>query len=70
MASKVAQNVKSIIRKRRLLQVAVAEKAGYPYAKFNRMLNGRKCITDEDIVKLALALDVTPNELFGFPKAS
>lgn len=64
MKSAIAENVKQIINTRGLKQYIVAEKAGYPMQTFNNMLNGRKVITDYDVVKIANALNVTPNELF------
>ena len=42
------------------------EKAGYDIKKFSNMLNGRKIITDVDVLKISIALDVEPNILFGF----
>jgi transcriptional regulator with XRE-family HTH domain len=60
----VAMNAKQIIKKKKLLQTAVAEKAGFDYRTFNSMLNGRKIITANDILPIAKALGVTPNDLF------
>lgn len=62
----IAQNVKKIIKSRGLKQQAVAEKAGYNKQKFSRMMNDRKIIECSDILRLCSALEVTPNELFGF----
>lgn len=66
MKSLIAENVKSIIKHQCLLQKAVAIKAGYDHKAFNNMLNGRKVITDVDVVNIANALGVSPNELYGF----
>ena len=60
----VARNIKSTIENRCLKQGAIARKAGYDIKKFSNMLNGRKIITDVDIVNVANALGVTPGELF------
>lgn len=65
MKSVIAENVKSIIRREKLKQGAVAERAGYDYKAFNNMLNGRKIITDVDVMNIANALAVKPNELYG-----
>lgn len=65
----VATNAKQIIKKKKMLQAAVAERAGYQYQTFNNMLNGRKIITANDILPIAKALGVTPNDLFK-PQAS
>ena len=62
----IAQNVKRIIESRGLKQKAVAEKAGYDKQKFSRMMNDRKIIECSDSLRLCAALEVTPNELFGF----
>lgn len=61
----IAQNTKRLIRKKCFNQAAVAEKAGYNYKTFNNMLNGRKVITDRDVARIANALEVEPNELYG-----
>lgn len=64
MESVIAENVKTIIRERGLKQGAVAAKAGYDYKAFSNMLNGRKVVTDLDVVRIANVLDVLPGELF------
>ena len=61
----VANRTKKIMKDRKLMQGAIADAAGYNYKTFNNMLNGRKVITDTDVLKIAKALDVTPNDLFG-----
>lgn len=70
MKSAIAENVKSIIRQEGLKQGAVAERAGYEYKTFSNMLNGRKIITDVDVMKIANALEVKPNELYGLSTPS
>lgn len=65
MKSAIAENVKKIIREKCLKQGALAEKAGYDCKKFSNMLNGRKVITDVDVIKIANALEVAPNDLYG-----
>lgn len=64
MKSVIAANVKRIIISKGLKQNAVATKAGYNEKTFSNMMNSRKIITDVDVIKIANALDVTPNELF------
>lgn len=66
MASIVAQNTKRIINERGLKNRAVAEKAGYSEQQFSNMLNDRRVITWVDVLNIANALEVTPNDLFGF----
>jgi len=61
----VAKNTKHIIEYRGLKQKAIAERAGFSIQQFNALLNGRKIIKDVDIIAIANALDVTPNDLFA-----
>lgn len=61
----LSEQIKSIIKQKCMIQKRVAEKAGYDPKIFNAMLNGRKIIKAEDILFIAKALDVTPNELYG-----
>ena len=65
MNSIVAQNARKIINNMGLKQCVVAQKAGYSIAQFSNILNGRKVITDEDIIRISNTLGVSPNELFG-----
>ena len=65
LKSIIAKNIKSIIRKRGLKQNAVGRLAGYDEKMFSNMLNGRKVIADIDVLNIANALGVTPNDLFG-----
>ncbi|MCQ5145781.1 helix-turn-helix domain-containing protein [Enterocloster bolteae] len=67
MKSAIANNVKHIIDRKCFRQSAIAKKAGYDVRAFNNMLNGRKLITDVDVVNIANALEVTPGELFELP---
>ncbi len=62
----VTKNVKQIISEKGLLQKRVAQKAGIEEKAFSNMLNGRKKICDTDVLNIAFALNVTPNDLFGF----
>ena len=63
--SAIAENTKSIIERRGLKQRAVAERAGFSIQQFSALLNHRKVIKDVDVIAIANALDVTPNDLFG-----
>lgn len=65
MKSITAENIKSILVRKCLKQSAIARKAGYDIKTFHNMLNGRKLITDVDVTKIAIVLEVEPNELFG-----
>lgn len=61
-------NVSVIINKKGLKQVYVAGKAGYTAQELNDMLNGRRLIKICDILKIADALGVDANYLFGIEK--
>lgn len=61
----VAENTKRIIRERGLKQNAVAERAGYSPKVFNSLINGKKIMREMDIVRIATALEVAPNDLFS-----
>lgn len=64
----VAENIVRIITELDLKQRAVAKKAGFEPQTFSDMLNGRKLIKLCDVVSIAEALGVSPNELFGIKK--
>ncbi len=59
-------DIRQIINSKGLKHCVVAERAGYTNKSFSDMLCGRKTIKGDDIPRLAKALDITPNELFGF----
>lgn len=61
----VAENTKAIIDEKGLKHSAIAKKAGYSRQQFSYMLHGRKTITPSDVLRIANALEVTPNDLFG-----
>lgn len=61
-----AKNVNAIIKEKGYKQCAVAKKAGFTQRNFNDMLCGRKVIRADYIIPICEALNVTPNDLFGF----
>lgn len=61
-----ADNVYSIIKQKKMNQSAVARAAGMSPKSFNALLRGRKLLHEKHIVPICTALDVTPNQLFGF----
>ncbi len=63
--SVVPKNIERIIKEKGIKQYAVANKAGYTKQQFNDMLNGRKIIKAIDILAIAKALEVSPNDLYG-----
>lgn len=64
MNSIVPAAIERIIDQRGIKKCVVAARANMTPQMFNDMLNGRRLIKASDIVMLAQALDVTPNELF------
>ena len=62
----IAENVKKIIEDKGVKHCVIAKRAGYSRQKFSAMLNGRKIIEGSDVIRLANALDVTPNDICGF----
>lgn len=62
----LATNIELIIEDKGLKKKSVAVKAGYTKQQFSNLINGRKTIKPEDVIKIAMALEVTPNDLFGF----
>lgn len=63
--SYIAENAKRIINDKGLKHTAVAARAGYSTQQFSALLNNRKVIKDTDVIAIANALEVTPNDLFG-----
>lgn len=61
----VAENTKKLIEEKGFKQKHVALLAGYTEKKFSAMLNGRSTIREMDVMRIANALEVTPNDLFG-----
>lgn len=66
----VAEMTKKIIKEKGLKHKYVAEQAGYTEKKFSYLLNGGGTIREQDILKIAFALGVTPNDLLGIKEAS
>lgn len=68
VTSLIAANTKRIIADKGLKQRAVAAKAGFSEKQFSALMTGRRIIKDVDVMAIAIALDATPNDLFGYPK--
>lgn len=64
MNSTVPAAIERIINQRGMKKCVVAARANMTPQMFNDMLNGRRLIKASDIVMIAQALEVTPNELF------
>lgn len=65
--SYVAENTRRIINERGLKNNAIAKKAGFSEKQFSAILTHRRVIKDVDVIAIANALEVTPNELFEMP---
>lgn len=61
----IADNTRRIITERGLKNRAVAERAGFSENQFSAILNKRRVVRDIDVIAIAHALGVTPNELFA-----
>lgn len=61
----VPKAINRIIEDRGLKRCAVAERAGMSAQAFSDIMNGRRLIKVCDLIAVASALGVTPNDLFG-----
>jgi len=61
-------NTKRIMNHYGFKQNAIARRSGIKEASFSNMMNGRKAITEPDIISIANALGVEANELFKHSK--
>lgn len=68
--SVVANNTRAFLQNLGLKQKAVAKKAGYTENQFSALLCGRKKMCSEDVIKIANALGITPNDLYGIETKS
>lgn len=66
----VAENIRRIISSKGLKNGAVAARAGFSDKQFSALLCKRRIIRDVDVIAIANALEVTPNELFGYARPS
>lgn len=66
MQSIIVTNTRRIIADKGLKQRAVAAKAGFSEKQFSALMTGRRIIKDTDVMAIAIALDATPNDLFGY----
>lgn len=66
----LSNELKQIIARKGLKNLYVAENAGYTVQELSDMLNGRRLIKACDIPKIAKALGVEINYLFGIEKGA
>lgn len=64
----VAERIKGLIKASGMKQNHIANQAGFPVNDFSAMLNGRKIIIASDIPKIARALKIEPNDIYGIEK--
>jgi plasmid maintenance system antidote protein VapI len=64
------QTIRDIISARGLKMSHVARQAGISPVNFSAMLTGRRLIKIDDVVRLAVTLNVSPNVLFGLEKSA
>jgi DNA-binding Xre family transcriptional regulator len=65
MHEETLQKIKDIIEQRGYKKKVIAEKMGYKENQFSDLLNGRRLVRLDDIVKLCDILEVQPNELIA-----
>lgn len=63
----VATNIKKVIEEKGAKQKTIACASGFNEKEFSNMLNGRKIIKADDVLPIAVALGVTPNDLLKYP---
>jgi len=66
----ITGNIRKILNSKGFKNKSVAERAGIGEKAFSDMLNGRRTIKADDILKIANALYVEPNALFGVGKSA
>ena len=60
----VAENIKIILKEKKIKQNVFAESLGYSVSKFNALLQGRKLIKVSDLVLIMRLLNIRADELF------
>lgn len=61
----IAENVRAVVARRRLRQVAIGERLGLNQQQVSRRLNGQVPISAAELQQLAQLLDVPVAELYG-----
>ncbi len=61
-----AERLKFIIRNSGFKQKVIAERAGYSEKQLSALVTGRKKMYAEDVSKICVALNITPNQLYGY----
>lgn len=62
----IVKNIKEIMEEQGIMQQKIANRAGFTEQEFSNMMNKRrKLIRVEHIPRIAKALGVEPNEIYG-----
>ena len=61
----IIENLRYILREKGMKQKHLAEKADISEKTMSAMMNGRREIHHEEIVRICNAIEVTPNDLYG-----
>lgn len=65
ISAKIARNLKRIRESKELTQAQVAERANINRVTYSRLETARNIVTLQSLLKLAVALDVTADELLS-----
>ena len=60
------EKIYEIMATKKMKQSLVARDAGFDIKIFNSLLRGRKRFGEEEIKRICNALEVSPNDLFGW----
>ncbi len=60
--------IERVIFEKGLKKQAVANRIGLSPQQFSELLHGRRAIKSSDILPICEALDISPNELYGYSK--
>lgn len=66
--NKIIDKLNKIIEKKGLKKKAVADRIGTSQKNFSNLLTGKRRLQSREIIPLCMALDISPNELFGYTK--
>lgn len=61
-----AERLRFVVKNSGLKQKIIAERAGYSEKQLSALVTGRKKMYAEDVTKICIALNITPNQLYGY----
>lgn len=67
--SPLAENISEVIRTKGVRPGFIAEQSGLSNQEISDSLNGRRIIKACDVLRIAAALGVTPNDLYGISES-